>query len=320
MKKILLSVGIFLSTFLYGDYLDITLESRSNYHFDEYLFKDINATNTEKLEKQYNFTQAKISGNFNDIIGLNYSINNISSPDKFEEKELYIGSSKTKFVGYEVGKINMNYGDRVYNQDIKKYTIYDILTIEKSDTLSTKIETFSPEKDVNKTQLVYRKLDREKVILSSENLYNHVKENALNGENYFYGVAVSQNFSSWFRFYGLAIASYEQHSYKNGSATYIDDTNGTVISIFTKQSDGTESKLTPVNGKFKGFGYGYKLTAEAYWRDFSIFVTSYYKKTDLSNYHSGIKYPATDIASKVIYQKDIDFVQEYLSFGLNYRF
>ena len=43
---------VFVGTFLSGDYLDISIASKPNYNFEEYLFKDINTSNTQKLEKK----------------------------------------------------------------------------------------------------------------------------------------------------------------------------------------------------------------------------------------------------------------------------
>jgi hypothetical protein len=323
MKKLFVAMVVFVGTFLNGDYLDISIGTKPNYNFEEYLFKDINITNTQKLEKKISYNELHLSGNFNNIIGFNYYKNDIASPDSFDSKEIYIGSDKTKFLGYQQDERAIYYGARKNITETTKYTIYDILTIEQSKLISTATETFTPSTESNSTitAKVTRKYDFEKIMLTSENLYNHVKENAIDGENYFNGVAISQNFSSMFRIYGVAIVSYEQQDYSKGTANY--DVNGTEKSIFTPKEGKTVSDLLPINGRFKGFGYGYKITAEAYWKDFSLFLTSYYKQTNLKNYESSIKYPATDSTApvyNVISVGKIDFLQKYTSFGLRYRF
>lgn len=323
MKKIILIAIMFLSTFVYGEYLDVTIENKSNYHFDDYLFKDINKTNTEKLEKTLSFQELKVSGNFNNIIGFNYSKNNISSPDKLDSKEIYFGSSKTKFLGYEQSDKKITYGARVNTAKTTKYTIYDILSIEQNKIASTGTEIFPDATgvtDVNGSGKVNRTTNYEKISLSSENLYNHIKENAINGDNYFYGVAISQNFTSWLRMYGVVIASYEQHDYSNGKAT--TEVNATALSIFGTTAE--RQKLLATDGRFQGYGYGYNVTAEAYWKDLSLFVTSYYKKTNLKNYHTGIKDAVivadTKPVDNVISDDRLTFLQKYTSFGLRYRF
>ncbi|MDX9742497.1 MAG: hypothetical protein RBT59_01625 [Arcobacteraceae bacterium] len=328
MKKFFVAMVVFVGTFLNGDYLDISIGTKPNYNFEEYLFKDINITNTQKLEKKISYNELHLSGNFNNIIGFNYYKNDIASPDKFDSKEIYIGSDKTKFLGYQKDETTIHYGTRVSKAKTTRYTVYDVLTIEQNKLSSTDSEIIAPgttSDNADTTPLpsavpVYRYMDYQKVIISSENFYNHVKENTIDGENYFNGVAISQNFSSLFRVYGVVIASYEQHDYSKGSANYID-TNGTTKSIFN-ESVADRDKLVARDGRFKGFGYGYKITAEAYWKDFSLFLTSYYKKTNLKNYESTIKYAASDAeqVSNVIALDKINFLQQYTSFGLRYRF
>ncbi len=322
MKKIILLLPLFFASFLSGDYLDLSVETKSNYHFEDYYFKDINTTNTKKLEKELSYNEFKASGNFNNIIGFNYSKNFINDPDSFESKEIYLGSDKTKFLGYERADQKIIYGARRNKAQTVKYTIYDILTIEKSKLDSVAIETFLDPTATTTTDTVYRTMDYEKVTLTSENLYNHVRENAIDGETYFYGVAGAFNSHDMFRIYGVMIASYEQHDYSNGKADYLTDVNGTqtLVSIFDVDAD--TQKLLPKDGRFKGYGYGYKVTAEAYWKDFSLFVTSYYKKTSLKNYHTDIKnaLPDADPLQNVIANDKISFLQQYTSFGLRYRF
>ena len=326
MKNIFVAMVVFVGTFLSGDYLDISIASKPSYKFEEYLFKDINTTSAEKLEKKISYNELHLSGNFNNIIGFNYYKNNITSPDSFDSKEIYIGSDKTKFLGYQKDETTIQYGTRVNKAKTTKYTVYDILTIEQNKLSSSDVETFYPgttsntsDTNTSVTSNVDRNADYQKIILSSENLYNHVKENAIDGENYFNGVAISQNFSSLFRVYGVVIASYEQHDYTKGTATF--DNNGTTQSIFNA-AVADRDKLVAREGRFKGFGYGYKITAEAYWKDFSLFVTGYYKKTSLKNYYSSVKYAADDAdqVANVIALDKINFLQQYTSFGLRYRF
>jgi len=326
MKNIFVAMVVFVGTFLSGDYLDISIASKPNYKFEEYLFKDINTSNTQKLEKKISYNELHLSGNFNNIIGFNYYKNDIVSPDSFDSKEIYIGSDKTKFLGYQKDDTTIHYGRRVSKAKTTRYTVYDILTIQQNKLSSSDVETFFPgttsntsDTNTSVTSNVDRNADYQKIILSSENLYNHVKENAIDGENYFNGVAISQNFSSMFRVYGVIIASYEQHDYTKGSATF--DSNGTTKSIFNA-AVADRDKLVAREGRFKGFGYGYKITAEAYWKDFSLFVTGYYKKTSLKNYYSSVKYAADDAdpVSNVIALDKINFLQQYTSFGLRYRF
>jgi hypothetical protein len=328
MKKNFVAIVVFLGTFLNADYLDVSIGTKPNYNFEEYLFKDINSTNTKKLEKKISYNELHVSGNFNNIIGFNYYKTDIPSPDNFDSKEIYIGSDKTKFFGYQKDETTIHYGTRISTTQTTKYTIYDILTIEQNKLGSTDTETFlKPDSTENTlTDTVFRKFNYDKITLSSENLYNFVKENAIDGENYFYGVAGALNAYSMFRIYGIIIASYEQHDYSNGSTTYLSDVNGTqkLVNIFESSADVERYKTAPKNGRFKGYGYGYKITAEAYWKDLSIFMTSYYKKTSLKNYHTDIR--DAEITSEwkppenIISDQKINFLQQYTSFGLRYRF
>lgn len=320
MKRFIFLFILFFSTYASCDFFDISLETKGNQKFETYLFEDINTT--QKLEKQLTYTNLNLHGNYNDIVGFQYSKNNLISPNKIDFKEIYIGSGKTKFLGYATEKTTIRYGNRIQKTDSVKYTFYDLLTYEKSDLSSNAIEDFTPNAptDMNiTTSDVTRSFTFEKVSVSSENLYEHIKENTIDGENYFYGVAIAQNFTPWLRVYGVAIASYEQHDYSDGKANYLD-TNGT-RSIFNEGVDDT-NKMRPEDGKFKGFGYGYKLTAEAYWKNLSVFITNYYKKTKLKNYHSEVKYAEADAepVSNLISEPELNFLQKYTSFGVRYRF
>ena len=324
MKKIV-PLLIFFHLSLFGDHFDLTIQTHSDRSFEEYLFVDTNTT--QKLSKDIGYSELELSGNFNNIVGFHYTKNSIPSPDSIESKEIYIGTAKTKFLGYQLNDSDITYGARKYTQDSVKYTFYDLLTYEKTDIKTSGVESFIRQKDGNASEdMAYRALRVEKVILSSENLYHHVKENALEKDDYFYGVAISQNFTPWLRVYGIAIASYEQHDYSKGEANYYADVNGSQALVGVYDFDANTKNTLPTDGRFKGFGYGYKLTAEAYWKNLSLFVTSYYKKTSLKNYHTRIRDPETDVKGVLQYepnitQKDtLDYLQKFTSFGLRYRF
>jgi hypothetical protein len=283
-------------------------------------------------------TTVKLDGNFNDIIGAEYEINNFESSDKLEKTKLYVGSTRTLYLAYEEASQDVVYKNttqRNTGKSSKKFTLYDILSFSKSEFKSTNTETFARDLndgngEQNITAQVFRKNQYDIVSLSTENLYQSIKEDCYEGNDYFYGVAISQNFTPNFRMYGLMIASYEHHDYHKGEAYFFsEDENGTSVRTTVKNdSDDDHNKLIAVDGRFKGMGFGYKLTAELHYQNLSFFITGYTKKTTLDNYHTGIKNyvkPTDDSAddgfpSQVIRKKTITYKEEYLTFGLKYRF
>lgn len=324
MKKILFL--LIISLYAFGtNHFSISLENKSNHTFEDYLFIDVNSS--EHLIKKNSFNNLNLNGNFNDLIGLNYDIGSLSNSDKFSTQEIYVGTTHTKYIGYKKIRQDITYNAKPTKKDTIQYTFFNILTLTKSDFSTLNRETFIKKingTDANLTKNVHRKYNLEINALTTENLYDMVKEDSLKDENYFYGFAISQNFKSRFRLYGIVIASYEQYDYSEGTAYYYTtDINGTTIQEAVKDtSDDDQNKLIAVNGQYKGYGLGYKLTAEAYWDNLSIFITSYMKKITLKNYHSGVSKKAAedDAPSQVISVDKITFSNNYTTFGLRYRF
>jgi hypothetical protein len=219
-----------------------------------------------------------------------------------------------------------------------KYVLFDILTIEKSGIKSANMEinvsyTNGVTPDSSLDSIVNRSYNKEIYKLSTEELYRKVKYYAKQKEDFFfYGLAGAKNFTSYFRLYGVVIASYEQHEYRDGLATLPDQDGNTTTTEYVKTEWGGaettgDNTYANVNGKFKGWGYGYHLTAEFYYKDLSFFVTSYFKKTKLKNYHDAVKgYEPPDDPTKpnyaegVIRTGDLTLKQQYTNFGLSYRF
>ena len=320
MKRII--VLVFISCYsLFANTLNISLDYNYNYKFEDFLFVDTNIT--EHLSTQENYLNLHLDGNYNNILGFEYDKSNLSSSDKFDTLELYIGNDISKYFSYKKTTQDIEYGSRNTSKNTQEFIFFNFYSLLKSDFSVSSTESFGKKisgVDTNLTVQVNRIYDLEINSFSSENFYDMVKNDAIKGKDYFYGLSISKNYNSKYRLYGIAILSYEKWDLSNGEAYYYD-INGTKNEV-KDVSDDDENKLIAVNGKFEGFSYGYKLTAEAYWEDVSIYLTAYTKKTILKNYHKGVKYkePASDAPKQVIAKEKLTSSNNYLTLGIKYKF
>lgn len=326
---ILLFLGVSSS---FAHYLDVDVEQVNNYTLQENFFLNYNSTESHK--KEVSGLGANLDINLNDMGGFKYNKIDFSASTQVESKTLYIGSDETIYLSYADGSNDVSYTDgnkRDSTDNYKKFTFYDILTVEKHSYSSQKNESYvyrdlNATDDSNGSDTITRRYNTEVYRLSSEGLYRLVRKKALAKADFFYGVAGAHNFSPYFRLYGLGILSYEHHDYKNGKAY---DTQGRFIKTEWGGSDLQElDQNDGINGKFKGFGYGYHVTAELHYKNLSFFLSQFYKKTKLKNYHTNVRnfIPSDDPTADptytmyVIRKNHITLKNQYLSFGLKYRF
>lgn len=328
MKQIIILFFILFST-ITANFLDVSVEQRSNYTFEEQFF--LNLTTTENQSKTLNGTHMDLDVNLNDMGGILYTNFLMDQSNKYETKGVYFGSAETIYVSFVSGNKNIYYDEKDTTRNSKdtyqKLTFLDILSIENHKYSSNKNEEYSYTSDginLRNNDTITREYTKEIYKISTENLYRKVKLEALKGEDFFYGIAGAKNIRSHFRIYGLILASYEYHDISEGRA--YDTNNNSIIAPWGGTDDTTYYE--DVKGKFKGIGYGYHLSAEFYYKDISFFITNYYKKTQLKNYHTAVRdfEPPTDPTEDPIYEtgvirtKSIELTQQYTSFGLHYRF
>lgn len=327
MKKIF--IILFLPFYLFAlDFIDISIENKQNHQFEDYIFIDTNESTTQDLIQNEKFQNLNIEGNFYDLFGFSINRSNIESPNKYENEQVYLGSPYLKF--FSLGREKLEILHDVNNSDVPmkkrstEYTMLNFIVIKNTDVIAKQTYTFSnykPDTQGSKTETAYWKYNLETRSITSELFYETVKEDAIKKNDYVYPVAISKNFTSWFRLYGVAILSIEQYDYSKGEV-YIYDENGTKKQLFTNaETDpvwNEHFKVNPIDARFQGIGIGYKLTAEAYYKDLSFYITSFYKKIKMDNQYSpaeGGGYP-----DQIVTTGNVEIVQKYTSFGLRYRF
>jgi len=327
---------------LSANFLEVSLENKNNYQFEDHIFYDTSTLGNEHLSKRKSFNNININGNFNEMIGFEIDHSDLSNNMKYNEYEIYFGTPKLKFFAYSRSDENMKYDviprDLSYNisnntsintkKDSYKYTFLSFITVKNSDFTTTNKEIIKTGGEEAHSEDVTRSYNLEIKSISTENLYETTKDNVLNNIEYIYPVAISKNATSWLRFYGVLIASFENYDYSEGEAYYFKTTPGTnTISkadLFKADEDTGDLTsanflaIAPRDGRFKGFGYGYKLTAEAHIKNFSFFITSFYKKVSLKNY-STPNGPNTYSDGITNLQK-LNVKEKYTSFGIKYRF
>ena len=343
MQKIFLILFLPLY-FLSANFLEISLENKQNKQFEDHIFydTDTNSSAHEHLSNKKSFNNININGNFNKMIGFDLDYSDLSGDEKYYTNEVYIGTPSLKFFAYGEHKENITYStkprDMAYNitnnistntqKDGYHYTFLSFLTVSNSDFTTKNTETIKTGDDDAHDELVTRQYNLEIKSISTENFYETTKEDVINNKEYIYPVAISKNITPWLRVYGVAIVSAENYDYSEGEAYYgKKDANSTKVKktdIFRADEDTGEltsaqfQATTPANARFKGYAYGYKLTAEAHIKKFSFFITSYYKKIILKN-QSTQNGPNT-YADQTIAVEKLNFIQKYTTFGLRYRF
>lgn len=335
MKYFMVLFFLFVSS-VFANFIDVDLQRTNNYVIKEKFFLDYQTT--ESHTKEMNGLELNLDLNLNDMGGIQYKKIDFYGPSGIETKTLYLGSDETIYLSYTQGKQNILYTDgnkRDSNTDYSRFTFFDMLSIEKHSFASTKNEDYvyydsNQSLALRGNDNITRKYKKEIYKLSTEGLYRIVKQKALEKKDFFYGVAGAQNFNSYFRVFGLGILSYEHHDISDGIG---QDSEGRIIKAEWGGSEiatdlETLDYYDGVKGKFKGIGYGYHITAEAYYKDFSFFITSFYKITKLKNYHTSVLHfePPKEEDEDPVYELGVirykDFIQkdQYLNFGIKYRF
>ena len=340
MKYIVVLFFIFISS-VFANFIDIDVQRTNNYVVKEKFFLDYQTT--ESHTKEMNGLELNLDLNFNDMGGIKYKKIDFFGDNEIESKTLYIGSDETIYFSYTDGSQDIFYSDgnnRDSSNTYKKFIFFDMLSVEQYKFKSNSIEDYVYYDSNQSLALrgrdnITRKYNKEIYKISSEGFYRLVKKKALEKKDFFYGVAGAKNFSQYFRIYGLGILSYEHHDYSDGIG---QDSNGKIIKAEWGGSEiatdlETLDYYDGIKGKFKGYGYGYHLTAEAYYKEFSFFITHFYKITKMKNYHSGVLNfeppevdPETGEADDPVYELGVvrydNFIlkNQYLSFGIRYRF
>jgi len=305
----------------------------------------------DTLTKQSNDVSLKLKSNFNDMIGFNYT--NTLSGITYDSKELYIGTSAMKYFGYNKITKDVDYTSRDTKEEIDEFTFLNIMTITKEKLKSNKVETILALKALLHEELkdqvtvipdtgngetlqsnaivtAHRNHELETFRISSENLYNVLENDLQNGEEYLNPIMFSKKINSNFEVYGLAILSLAQYNYTYIENYYNSDSNATKTNLsfsVNTQSDAILDMAQPtissyfMSGKYEGYEYGFKTTAKYRLKNFSAFVTAYYKKLILSNKFDKetVRNGAIDTHSKIFYRK-LEYVDKYINFGVSYNF
>jgi len=330
---------------LSANILEITLENKTenenSFLFTEVL-SDSNTSGKEEFYKNINNTNLNIQGNFKDFIGLNY--NKSLAGNKQDSIELYAGTPSMKYFGYEKISKENNYDLQNINEDNEKFTIFNIITISKEKGTSSKLENLSTLKidtliksndvdisDVNSSLLIYKDYTLEKFAISTENLYDIAKHDLSRGDEYLNPILYSKKINSNISLYGVSIISLVQHNYTQINNYFkTNDANSTNINISYKVDKQETSRIDYtgaaaneyfLTGKYQGYEYGFKWTAEYKIKNYSAFITAYYKKTKLYNVFN--KKDATSNANDIratLFYSNIDYVKKYLAIGLRYTF
>jgi len=341
MKHILFALGFPLYLFS-SNFLEVSLDRTINNQFENHIFYDTKEPNQEHLSTNKSYYNLNLNGNFNEMIGIDISRNNISGDNSYKREEIYFGTPSLKFIAYAEMQENMNYAvqarDILYNaadnktifttRDITQYTVLSYLTVTSGNFQTKNMETLKASGATSSDELVTRVYDLEIRSISSENFYETTKEDAINEEDYIYPGAISQNITPWLRLYGVGIIAFENYDYTRGEAHYMAKNEDTgemeKTSIFTPSDNAIQDddnyineESTPANGRYKGFAYGYKLTLEAHLDNFSFFITSFNKKTELKNYATKL---AEGYKETIVSLEKLTFKEKYTKFGIRYRF
>jgi len=338
MKKIiiLLFVSIYL---LNANNIEISLENKSKKSSDYIFLESMNDSNSiknnyESLSKKYNSFNLNISGNFNDMIGFNYE--KTLNGNNFDSKEIYLGTSSMKYISYKKIKDDIKYSLRNTQKDISTFTLFNIVDISKEELSHKKLQTLDSTKNtllnITGPKMIHRDYTLEKFRLTSEYMYDIAKEDSFKNSEYFIPFIFSKQINSNFRVYGTAILSLVQYNYTDISNYFIDGNNTKTNISYTNKFDQTSNDLILVKdeaphvnlhliGKYRGYEYGYKITASYDLKYYSLFLTSYYKATNLKNKHrlDDKGFISAERGNALVYNS-LKFTQYYLSFGLNYKF
>jgi len=314
---------IFSITFLMGydfkydttkNNLDIEIVQNVQKHEQVY-FKDSNSS--EILEKSFQYPQINLSGNFNEIIGFKYekSLNVLNDSD-ISRRGFYIGTREIPYISIIDTEKTLNYNTLNTNSKIHEINFLNIVKTSNEKFTSNEILRDSLDtKDVK----VIRKYELDKYAITTEGIYDKVKEDAYEGKEYFYGIAFSQKYDN-FKLYGIGIFGFEKYSFSKGDSYYEEyqDVNGTkklvVVPYYSLEA---ENNMKPERGKYKSLSYGYKVTLEYQYKNFEMFGTIYSKVTKFENEKDEKNFISANPTLRI---KDFTTKNSFIKYGIRYRF
>jgi len=348
MIKIFILIFLFISSSFSQNFIDLSYNQKQETHTD-FIFQELMDSNTtnnySKLNKSINTGYLNINTNFNDMVGFNYTKSVLGRSYNYDSKELYLGTKVLKYIGIKNIDQDISYNSNKLYTNSKELTIFNVISYKKDSTKSSKEEHLSDTKvdafgnDVkllipnNHKIIVHKDFELEKFTFSSENLYDIVKDDASNNQSYIKPGIFVKSINNNLSFYGVLILGYTQENYKSIN-NYFVDSNGTKHNIMynTKitQENGNElvtdagaiKDEQTFSGKYAGFEYGYKLTAQYKINNISFFATAYQKTTKLKNkYKKDLSQTniSSSLGNTTIYDK-LTYTQKYINFGLKYRF
>jgi hypothetical protein len=323
--------------------LDTTKQTHQSFLFNE-LMNDNNSTtnNYDNLEEDTTTSYINLNSNFNDIVGinLNKSLNGID----YSSYELYLGTNKIKYLSAKKISQDIEFDSNTLSTTSTDLTILGVINYTKYTTTSSKVEYINDEKynalttDVrallpNRTPIIHRDFELEKFTISTENLYDITKEDTNDQKSYIKPAMFTKTFSNNISLYGVVILGYTQENYqtinnyfidangKKHNVTYNTKVNNGVIEL-NKDPNAIKDNMT-FSGKYEGFEYGYKLTAQYKLKNkISFYLTAYQKRTKLKNkYKKDLSQTviSSSLNNTLIYDK-LDYTKKYINLGVKYRF
>ncbi len=362
LTKISLLLLISISTLFSQNIIDISFDHKKESHhaflFNE-LMNDTNSTtnNYSNLYKTIDTGYINIHSNFNDIIGFNFS-NSIKSYSytrsfdfdiptsgiDYKSYELYLGTNDIKYISAKKISQDINFDSNSLSTTSTDLTILGIINYKKDSTTSSKIEYIDTDKfnaltdDVrallpSRTPIIHRDFELEKFTVSSENLYDVVQNDLNNNKTYIKPGMFSKTFSNNISVFGVVIVGYTQENYKTID-NYFVDVNGTKHNItyntkitnevmeLNKDAAVIKDNLTS-SAKYRGFEYGYKVTAQyKMMNKVLLYVTAYQKTTKLKNKYKKdlAQNNISSTLENVVTYDELSYKIRYLNFGIKYRF
>jgi hypothetical protein len=336
--KIIFLAFLFFAQTLSANFLEISLNTKKE-TTNDFLFLEPLDSNTskgyEKLSNNSQNSNINLYSNFNDMIGINYTKS--LSGIEYDAKEIYLGSKTMKYLSFKTIQKDIDYGLRDTKKTIDEYTVFNIFKISKEKLSSSKVETL----DVTLAALhplvtapinINRNYSLETFSLSSENLYQMVEEDLLKGEEYLNPIMFSKQINSNFSIYGVAILSFVQYNYTSIDNYYnTTDANATRTSVSygAKTTDGVsildQSKATTssffLSGKYRGYEYGYKISAQYKVKQYALLLTAYNKQIAIKNKFTTVDAGKTSTDTyNVLFHQDLSLSQEYINLEFKYNF
>ena len=349
MIRRIIPILLFISLSLFSkNLIDVSFDNTNQTHqsflFNE-LMNDINSTtnNYDNLKETVNSSYINIHSNFNDIIGIN--LNTAINGIYYKSYELYLGTNDIKYLAINNISEDITFDSNTLYTTSTDITFLGVINYKKDSTKSSKIEYIDNDKftaltdevaallPANRNVLVHRDFELEKFTISSENLYDIVKNKETSNNTYLKPGMFNKTFSNNISVFGVVILGYTQENYTTID-NYFVDSNGTKHNItyntkitnelmeLNKDPAVIKDKIT-YTAKYEGFEYGYKITAQYKMKHkVSFYITAYQKTTKLKNKYkkdlAQVNISST-LENVVIYDK-LDYTQRYINLGVKYRF